>query len=143
MIEWSLNPIFNSYAVVAALAVGMALMLVVRPSFGRVTSTRRTVLIGLRVAVVLLLLLAMLRPTRVFTTTKQQSAVLMVLFDQSRSMLLPGSTEGKSRWEEQLETLARIAPQLAELAEDFEIRLYAYDTAVAADRTDHRVEAAG
>jgi uncharacterized membrane protein len=127
MTEWSLNPIFNSYGVVAMLVVGMALLLLVTPSFGRLTKLRRGTLIALRIGVLLLLLLAMLRPTRVFTTTKQQSAVLMLMLDQSRSMTLPSTVAGKSRWQVQRETLENIQDQLADLADDFDIRTYSYD----------------
>ena len=101
MIEWSLSPIFNSYTVVTALMVAMALLLLVTPSFGRVTTTRRGALIAVRLGVLLLLLAAMLRPTRVYTTTEQQSAVLMLMLDLSRSMSLPSEVEGKSRWQRQ------------------------------------------
>ncbi|MBC8351968.1 MAG: hypothetical protein H8E66_08255 [Planctomycetes bacterium] len=127
MIEWSLNPIFNSYGVVAALVSGMALLLLVTPSYGRVAKLRRGSLIVVRLVVLLLLLIAMLRPTRVYTTTKQQSAVLMLMFDQSRSMTLPSTVEGKSRWQLQSETLLKLQDQLAELSESFDIRLYSYD----------------
>ncbi|MDA1052432.1 MAG: glutamine amidotransferase [Planctomycetota bacterium] len=127
MIEWSLNPIFNSYGVVAAVLAGLALLLLVAPAFGRVTMRRRGVLIAVRVAVLLLLLLAMLRPTRVYTTTKQQSAVLMLMLDQSRSMTLPSTVEGKSRWQLQRESVLKLQEQLADLSADFDIRLYSYD----------------
>ncbi|MEO8498704.1 MAG: glutamine amidotransferase, partial [Planctomycetota bacterium] len=127
MIEWSLSPIFNSYGVVAALVTGTALLLVVAPSFGRVTRLRRAALIVLRLGVLLLLLLAMLRPTRVYTTTKQQTAVLMLMLDQSRSMTLPSTVEGKSRWQQQNETVLKLQDQLADLSKDFDLRLYSYD----------------
>ncbi|MBI2480354.1 MAG: hypothetical protein HYV60_17480, partial [Planctomycetia bacterium] len=127
MIEWSLSPIFNSYGVVAALMAGMALLLLVTPSFGRLPTIRRGTLIAVRVSVLLLLLLAMLRPTRVYSTTKQQSAVLMLMFDQSRSMTLPSTVEGKSRWQQQCETILKLQDQLADLSQDFDLRLYGYD----------------
>ncbi len=127
MIEWSLSPIFNSYGVVSTLIAGMALLLLVAPSFGRVTTRRRAALIAVRLGVLLLLLVAMLRPTRVYTTTKQQSAVLMLMLDQSRSMTLPSTIEDKTRWQLQHETMLKIQDQLADLANDFELRLYSYD----------------
>lgn len=127
MTEWSLNPIFDSYGAVAAVMVGMLLLVVIRPSFGRITATRRWSLVAVRVAIALLILLAMLRPTRVFTTTKQQSAVLMLMFDVSRSMTLPSAIEGKTRWQMQRETLAKLQDGLSDLADDFEIRVYGYD----------------
>jgi len=127
MTEWSLNPIFNSYGLVALLVAGMAVLLIFRPTFGRLTNTRRGVLIALRLAVVGLLVLAMLRPTRVFTTVQQQSAVLLLLLDQSRSMTLPSATEGKSRWLAQRELLEKLQEPLARLPAGIELRLYAYD----------------
>lgn len=127
MIEWSLNPIFNSYGVVVALMAGMGLLLLVRPTFGRSTTARRTALLAIRICVLLLLLVAMLRPTRVYTTTKQQSAVLMLMLDLSRSMTLPSTIEGKSRWQLQRETLSKLEEQLADLSEDFDLRIYGYD----------------
>ncbi len=127
MIQWSLSPIFNSFVVVALLTLGSILLVLVRPNFGQITSWRRAPVFAARVAMVLLLLLAMLRPTRVYTTTRQQSAVLLLLLDQSRSMQLPSAVEGKSRWQVQAETLARGQELLSDLSRDFEIRLYAYD----------------
>ena len=127
MIEWSLSPIFNSYTAVTALMAAMALLLLVTPSFGRVTTPRRGALIAVRMGVLLLLLVAMLRPTRVYTTTEQQSAVLLLMLDQTRSMTLPSAVEGKSRWQRQRETLLALEDQLAELSEVFDIRLYGYD----------------
>lgn len=128
MTEWSFNPIFDNYGVVSALLVGMLLLLVLRPSFGRITATRRWLLVGARLLVALLILVAMLRPTRVFTTTEQQSAVLMLMFDLSRSMTLPSAVEGKTRWQVQRETLEKLEAELSDLADDFDIRVYAYDT---------------
>ena len=127
MIEWSLSPIFGSYGVVATLMAGLAMLLLVTPSFGRATRLRRGSLIAVRLAVLLLLFVAMLRPMRVHTTTEQQSAVLMLMIDRSRSMTLPSTVESKSRWELQRDTLLKLQDQLAGLAEDFDIRAYSYD----------------
>lgn len=127
MIEWSLSPIFNSYGAVAALMVGMTVLLLIGPTFGRATRLRRGALIAVRLAVMLLLLVAMLRPMRVYTSTERQSAVLMLMLDQSRSMTLPSTVEGKTRWELQRDTLLKVQDQLSDLAEDFDLRVYSYD----------------
>ena len=50
----------------------------------------------------------------------------MLMFDLSRSMTLPSTIEGKSRWELQREALARIEVPLAELEKDFDVRVYGY-----------------
>lgn len=127
MIEWSLSPIFSSYTLAVVVTAGLALLLAVGPTFGRLSTLRRGSLIVIRCAIILLLLAAMLRPTRVYTTTKQQTAVLLLLLDQSRSMTLASETAGQTRWEAQQETLRQLEDELANLAKDFEIRAYSYD----------------
>ena len=127
MTEWSLNPIFDSYGAITALMLVMIAIIALRPTFGRVTTLRRSTLIAIRIAIALLALLAMLRPTRVYTTTKQQTAVLMLMFDLSRSMKLPSAAEGKTRWQAQRDTLDRIKDELSDLQSDFDIRVYGYD----------------
>ena len=68
----------------------------------------------LRAAVIALVLLAMLRPTLVYTQTKKQAATLVVLADQSRSMSVPDAMGSKSRWEALRDALKDAAPALAE-----------------------------
>ena len=53
----------------------------------------------LRAAVIVLVILAMLRPTLIYTQTKKQAATLVVLADQSRSMSVPDAVGDKTRWE--------------------------------------------
>ena len=127
MTHWSLDPILGSYAVVVATAAVLFLLLLIGPAFGSLTRFRRGVLIGLRAALVLLVLVAMLRPTRVSTTTKPQTATLILLFDQSRSMQLPNESGSRSRWDAQRETLAGVQAVLAELSKRIEVKLYSYD----------------
>jgi len=71
--------------------------------------------------------LAMLRPTWVTTTSKRQTATLLVLFDTSRSMLQPHTSASDSRWQAQSRTIAESVPALARLAEEMEVAVYAYD----------------
>ena len=125
--SWSTQPIFDSAPLVIALVVLMGAFLLVRPSLQTTNHRRRLTLVGLRGVVIFLLLIAMLRPTHISTTAEPQSAVLVLLFDQSRSMQLPSGIENKSRWEVQSESLQRVHSLLKELSKDIEIRLYAYD----------------
>lgn len=127
MSHWYCQPILNSYLLVAGVAVGLLLLLLVGPTFHTISRRRRFALLGLRAAVVLLLVLAMLRPTHISTTSQPQSAVLLVLFDQSRSMNLPGAEKSASRWAEQIETLRASQATLADLPERLAVRVYAYD----------------
>jgi len=74
-----------------------------------------------------LIVVAMLRPTHISTTTKPQTAVVVLMFDQSRSMQLPHSSGQHSRWAAQREVLVRAQPVLRELAEKMEVSIHAYD----------------
>ncbi len=127
MTNWSFQPILNSYWAVAILALGLLLALGVRPSFRRLAASRRRTLLVLRGLVVLLVILLMLRPTHVSTQSKPQTAVLVILFDQSRSMQLPNVSGGISRWDAQRAALLHIQPQLQDLSRDLEVKVYAYD----------------
>ena len=128
MSQWSLEPIYNSSLAVLLIAIGLAVLLAVGPRFGKLTPRRRWIITGLRAIVILLVLLAMLRPTHVFTETKPRSSVLLVLFDASRSMLLPNGTTGQSRWDAQKAALAKVAEVLPTLTRHAEVRVYGYDS---------------
>ena len=69
----------------------------------------------------------MLRPTHVSMQSKPQTAVLVVLYDISRSMQLPAAAGNRTRWEDQLATLKQIEPLLSDISENIEIRVQAYD----------------
>ncbi len=127
MTNWSLQPILNSYSVVALLAVGLVLALWVRPLFRQLNTARRRTLLTLRVLVVLLVIILMLRPTHVSTQSKPQTAVLLVLLDQSISMRLPDVSGDHSRWDAQLETLRQCVPLLKDLDKQLDVKVQPYD----------------
>ncbi len=126
MPELSFTPIGGSW-LVGLCALGLLAVLVLGPLGSRTTPRRKIALVGLRLVVFLLVILAMLRPTLVYTDTKQQQATLVVLVDRSRSMLVADAFGNQTRWQA-LETALRDAtPALAELAEDLEVKLYTFD----------------
>lgn len=128
MSQWSLEPIYNSSLAVLLIAIGLAVLLAVGPRFGKLTPRRRWIITALRAAVILLVLLAMLRPTHIYTQTKPRSSVLLVLYDASRSMLLPNGATGQTRWEIQKAALAKVADVLPTLSRNAEVRVYGYDS---------------
>ena len=128
--HWFLQPILNSYALVAALLAALALLLVIGPAFGRLSRPQRWALTGLRLAVIALVALAMLRPTHISTARRQQTAVLIVLFDQSRSMQLPQAADGASRWSAQQQVLRHAEPLLRTLSDRLEVYLYGFDASL-------------
>src|SRR5258707_4177651 len=109
------EPVFDSYTAVALIVLGLSALLFFGPRFGRVTLSRRIVLVGLRAIVILLVLLALLQPTKITTVKTKRTGVLLVLFDVSRSMQLPsGSGSGEAtRWQAQKALLEKAQPKFA------------------------------
>src|SRR5206468_2877248 len=104
MSTWYTSPILDrfgggGYAVVVLLALALGGAWTAGVLFTRLSTPRRIVLATLRLLVVILLVLAMVRPTRVYTDVRPQSATLVILLDRSRSMTVQDAFGGKSRWE--------------------------------------------
>jgi len=136
MTRLTFYPIFDSYATVVVVALLLLGLLAVRPGRTGLSGSRWMALVGLRLAVAALVLLAMLRPTVVRTEVKRQSATLIVLLDRSRSMTVRDALGDKSRWEMLRETLADARAELKRLAGDFELRAYAFDASLSALEVD-------
>ncbi len=135
MRDWYLNPILEqlfgrgSYAVVALLGCLLLAAWVVGVLFIRVTGRRRLVLAGLRLLVIALLIVSMLRPTRVITDVKPQPVTFVVLVDRSRSMTVKDAFGGRTRWEALTKSLDDASPALARLVKNrnCEVRAYQFD----------------
>jgi hypothetical protein len=130
MSEWYFNPV-GGYALVGAATIALVLLLTLLglPRH-RLTPRRRAVLVGLRLAVIVLAVLAMLRPALVHTSTKRRSATLVVLIDRSRSMQVADAVGGKSRWNLLQAAVEEALPTLESLAEDLEVKVYTFDAAL-------------
>lgn len=129
MSHFTLYPIGgDNYLLVAlAAAVLLALLFVGPVRDARLNPRRRQLLIAIRLAVILLVIAAMLRPTLVYTKTTRQPATLVILVDRSRSMTVPDEVDGRTRWEAQLRALDDAREALVNLDKDFEIKAYAFD----------------
>jgi uncharacterized membrane protein len=127
---WHVRPIFDSRLIVVVAAVFLTALLLIGPNFRAVSPIHRSVLTALRLAVVVLVVVFMMRPTCVTEITRRQSASLVVLLDQSRSMTLPSASGAStSRWQAQREALEGAQQQLADLVEQLDVKVYSYDTA--------------
>lgn len=136
MFRLALYPIGGSYVWVVVAALVLAALLAIGPPRDRLTRPRRIGLMLLRVAVIVMVILAMLRPTIVYTEETKQSATLVVLVDRSRSMSVPDAVGNKPRWEALTTTLEETEEALAELAEDFEVKPYLFDSQLAPTEFD-------
>lgn len=127
MSQWHFNPV-GDYWLVAVIAVSLlaALKILGLPR-SRLDRRKRWILVALRLAVVLIFLFALMRPTLVYTKAKKQSSTLVMVLDSSRSMSVPDAFGGKTRWEALKRTMADAAPLLADLRKDMELAVYAFD----------------
>lgn len=141
MVRLSFYPIAESYLLVLAAALVLVGLLSFGPPRSKTTPGRRTALTALRLAIVALVLLAMLRPTLVYTETKKQSATVVLLADASRSMSVPDGVGGKTRYQAIEQTLAEARSGLRKLAEEFEFKAYSFaDDAQAATVSDGKIK---
>jgi uncharacterized membrane protein len=135
MLRWSFEPILDSYALVLLLSgILVGILLWMRP-WRRSSSdrSRQLTLLALRAGVIALMTLAMLRPAHVSTDTRPQSATLIVLYDQSRSMNVQDSAAGQSRWQQMTSLLRQARPDLRRLGDLLEIRAYGFSDALGND----------
>lgn len=112
-----------------SMAIAIALLAVVLfvPLRHTITGWRRRTLVGLRMAIVLLVILAMLRPSLVYTTSRRRPSTLVLLVDQSRSMQVADAFGNKTRWQALEQVLGDSAPILDDLKDDLEIKVYRFD----------------
>ena len=88
---------------------------------------RRRLLLGLRLAVVLLLLFALLRPSLRQVEPDSQPRVFVIMMDLSRSMTIRDGAGGVTRRQALVDTIARHRERLESLGDNVEIRLYDFD----------------
>jgi uncharacterized membrane protein len=128
MTSWHFHPIFSSYVLVALAALALvSLLVLVRPAFATLDRRRQAILVVIRSGVILLVILAMLRPTIVRTQSRPLAAVFAVLIDQSRSMQTANDA-GQTRWSALRRTLEDCLPTLEDLSRDMDVRLYRFDS---------------
>ncbi len=92
------QPILSWWLLGAVFVLG-ALMLLVGPSFVQLSSRQRITLSLIRFAVLLMAMLAAVRPGCVDKVEKTQAAVVLFLLDTSRSMELPHVKDDSTRWD--------------------------------------------
>ncbi|MEX1042578.1 MAG: glutamine amidotransferase [Pirellulaceae bacterium] len=126
MSYWYLQPLFESYLLVGVLVLGLIALLLVPPTFQQLSWRRKQVLILLRGLAILLIALAMLRPTWVRSVKRPQSAVLAILFDTSRSMTVPDAQGGSSRWDAQTAALRNLESELSGLGDNIDVLVYGF-----------------
>ncbi len=127
MNELRLHPVMDPIAIALVVAALLAL-LSLRPRFGNLARGRWAALVALRIAVVLLTLIAMLRPELVYTKTTPQRASLVLLVDDSRSMQVADSIGDAPRWDSVKSLLAAAASDLFLIQQTWDSSAYLFNT---------------
>jgi len=124
---WYCNPVGGYGVVTIAATTMLVVMLLTNRDLRRLRPGRRWTLVGLRVAVFLLVVAAMLRPTHVYTEIRQRPATLVVLADRSKSMETADAFGDRTRWDALCETVTQSLPLLSNMGENVEVKIYAFD----------------
>jgi uncharacterized membrane protein len=82
------------------------------------TPRRVTLILGLRLAALVVALLTVLRPTLAVRDNEKSPGVLLFLLDASGSMTVRDEVAGRTRWDELRRILASCEPALAQLNEE-------------------------
>ncbi|HEX3602386.1 MAG TPA: hypothetical protein VHU84_19685, partial [Lacipirellulaceae bacterium] len=124
--ELRLQPVISLPIVLGVTAVLLGLLFV-RPQHVQLLKRQWAALIGLRLAVVLLLFFALLRPSFVYTKSEPVPASLVLLVDSSRSMQVADSLGDKSRWDAATRLLDSAQKDIAKLGAKWNVTAYQFD----------------
>lgn len=128
-------PLFGLIAVLA-----LAAMLLVGPSFIRLSGRQRGLLSLLRGLAIAMLALTIFRPGCISNTERPESAVLLCLLDSSRSMELPHQADQSERWKAMKMMLADNQARFEALQEQqIELRFFSFNNSVRPLEVDNSV----
>ncbi len=121
-----------SYWALGVVFLLATLMLLIGPSFVKLTSSQRWTLGGLRLGLLALVLLATLRPGCIQQIEKNQAAILMFLVDTTRSMQLPHIGDNTTRWGAVEEVVRDNQAKFEKLIDSkIDVRFFGFDNQVA------------
>jgi len=125
--DWSLDPIFGSYFIVVAAAMGLIFVLTFVRETGRISRQQSTVLWLLRLLMCLILVLVLLRPGITFTRQTTPRGTVAVVMDASASMQLPSGDGKATRWEMEREIWESLWNARASLGKEASLVPFLYD----------------
>ncbi len=140
----SLNPI-GPWPVVAAASLAVMILTIwaYRQRLRGSTGGWRWLALGLRLAAVLLCLLAALRPSVNLPVKKRQAAAVLFLLDRSRSMEIGDELNGQTRMQVARKAVEEARKSVAEKSKDFEVRTYTFASDLREDKLDEATKPDG
>lgn len=144
MVSLTFNPIgsWGVVAVTALVVTGLTVWAYV-VQMRRATGAWRWFALSLRLAAVLLCVIAALRPSVVFPEKKKQAATLVFLTDHSTSMTIGDEVNGQRRWDVARKAIAQARTTSKTLGEDLTAQFYRFDSALRDDPASTEGEPAG
>ncbi len=128
MIEWDLQPIFNSYGLVAVMSILAFLGLGFFKLDRKLSLGKRFVLTSLRLLTILLMILVALRPGLTWTSSQSSRQSVAVLVDTSASMELPSGINNATRWDIERQFLSDLQQRSVALGDEVEWKIFGYDS---------------
>jgi len=126
--DWTLSPVFGSYSLVSLIAIGLLFVWFFVIDSQGLTKFQRWILQSLRLLLILLLMLAILKPGVSWVKKREPEGTIAVLMDKSSSMQLSSGDGKKSRWEEQLDVWNGLWTSRTQLGNQIRIAPFVYDT---------------
>jgi hypothetical protein len=141
----SLRPIGGSWVLVilASIAVMSLTVWAYRQRLRGTTGGWRWVAFGLRIAAVILCLIAALRPSLMIDEKKKQQSAVIFLIDSSGSMTISDEVGGQSRWTVARKALDEARKAIEGKSKDLEIKTYRFDNDLHDYKADDSKEPAG
>lgn len=135
----SFQPIMSPLLGLLAVSA-LAALLLVGPSFIRLSGRQRALLSLLRGGAIAMLALTIFRPGCISTTERPESAVLLCLLDSSRSMELPHQADQSERWKAMKRMLSDNQSRFKALQEkQIDLRFFTFDSEVRPLEVDNAV----
>ena len=124
-----LKPIGGSYVLVALASVAVLGLTIwaYRAQLRGGSGSWRWVAFGLRIAAVLLCLVAALRPSLMIDEKKKQQSAVLFLIDSSESMTSGDEVGGRSRWEVAKEALDSAKASIEGKSKDLDVKAFRFD----------------
>lgn len=126
--DWSLSPVFGSFALVVAVGFGLLFVLIVIRDEAVLSRGQKAVLWMLRAALAMVLLLALLKPGLTFTRERPPRGTIAIMMDTSASMQLSSGDGTQSRWESQLTIWDALWNARSEFGEETVLAPFLYDS---------------
>ncbi len=124
-----LKPIGGSYILVILVSIVVLLTIwAYRPQLRSTTGVWRWIAFGLRIAAVLLCLIAALRPSLMIDEKKKQQSVVLFLIDSSESMTSGDEVGGQTRWEVGKKALDSARKSVEGKSKDLDVKVFRFDT---------------